>query len=59
MSETAKTNVMASVDQARSRPRKPYHKPTVRHERVFEVRALTCGKVNTTEAQCHYQRKTS
>jgi len=59
MSDSAKANVMANEDEAGSRPRKPYHKPTVRHERVFEVRALTCGKVNTTEAQCHYQRKTS
>jgi hypothetical protein len=40
-------------------PRKPYEKPAVRHERVFETRALTCGKVNTTQGACHSNRKTS
>jgi len=39
--------------------RKPYVKPEVRHERVFETRALTCGKVQTTQSGCHMQRKTS
>jgi hypothetical protein len=39
--------------------KKPYHKPTVRYERVFEVQALSCGKVQTTEGQCHSNRKTS
>jgi len=31
----------------------------VRYERVFEVQALTCGKVQTTQGQCHYSRHTS
>lgn len=39
--------------------RKPYRKPAVRHEQVFETRALTCGKVNGTQGSCHFQRKTS
>jgi len=39
--------------------RKPYRKPEVRHERVFETRALSCGKVQTTQGQCHFNRKTS
>jgi hypothetical protein len=39
--------------------RKPYVKPEVRHERVFETMALSCGKVQTTEHQCHFNRKTS
>jgi len=39
--------------------RKPYRKPEVRHERVFETRALSCGKVQTTQAQCHFNRKVS
>jgi hypothetical protein len=39
--------------------RKPYHKPTVRYERVFETMALTCGKVQTTQGACHANRKTS
>jgi hypothetical protein len=33
--------------------RKPYLKPTFRFERVFETSALTCGKVDTTEGNCH------
>ena len=39
--------------------RKPYHKPAVRYERVFETSALTCGKVQTTQSGCHQNRKTS
>ena len=39
--------------------RKPYHKPAVRHEQVFETSALTCGKVNATQGSCHFSRKTS
>lgn len=39
--------------------RKPYVKPAVRHERVFETRALTCGKVQTTQSTCKHNRKTS
>jgi hypothetical protein len=31
----------------------------VRHERVFETMALTCGKVQTTQHSCHFNRKTS
>jgi hypothetical protein len=42
-----------------SKPRKPYQKPTVRFERVFETSALTCGKVQTTQSGCHQNRKTS
>jgi hypothetical protein len=40
-------------------PRKVYRPPTVRHERVFESSALTCGKVQTTQSGCHQNRKTS
>lgn len=42
-----------------SSTKKPYHKPEVRHEKVFETQALTCGKVQTTQASCHSNRKTS
>lgn len=38
--------------------KKPYVKPEVRHEKVFETMALTCGKVQRTQGQCGY-RKTS
>ncbi len=38
--------------------KKPYVKPMVRHERVFETMALQCGKVQS-EGGCHLSRKTS
>ena len=38
--------------------RKPYQKPEVRHERVFETMALACGKT-ATQGQCHGNRKSS
>jgi hypothetical protein len=39
--------------------KKTYQKPTVRYERVFETSALTCGKVQTTQGQCHLNQKLS
>jgi hypothetical protein len=39
--------------------KKPYQKPAFRFERVFETMALSCGKVVTTQFQCHFHRKTS
>jgi hypothetical protein len=32
--------------------KKPYRKPEVRFERVFEVMALVCGKVFSTQLTC-------
>jgi hypothetical protein len=48
-----------SAADAKSTAKKPYVKPEVRHERVFETMALTCGKVQTTQHSCHFNRKTS
>jgi hypothetical protein len=42
-----------------AQPRRPYQKPMVRFERVFETSALTCGKVQSTQQGCHQNRKTS
>jgi len=39
--------------------KKPYEKPAFRFERVFETRALSCGKVNITQQQCIHNRKSS
>jgi hypothetical protein len=39
--------------------KKPYVKPSFRHERVFETMALACGKVNPTQLQCRVNRKNS
>jgi hypothetical protein len=50
---------LTSVDGSKRAVRKPYVKPEVRHERVFETMALSCGKVQSTESTCHMNRKTS
>jgi hypothetical protein len=39
--------------------KKPYQEPAFRHERVFETMALTCGKIDHTNASCHFNRHTS
>lgn len=56
---TGQKQHVASADDANRRTKKPYVKPEVRHERVFETMALTCGKVQTTQSGCHHNRKTS
>jgi len=45
--------------QARPAPKKPYLKPAFRFERVFETLALSCGKVNSNQFQCRFNRKSS
>ena len=44
-------------DRSSEAPEKPYQKPAFRYERVFETRALACGKVNDTQAQCKFNKK--
>ncbi len=39
--------------------KKPYSKPEVRFERVFETMALSCGKIDVTQAQCRFNRQAS
>jgi hypothetical protein len=39
--------------------KKPYEKPSFRFERVFETTALSCGKVQVTQAGCRANRKAS
>jgi hypothetical protein len=58
MSPTEETNTRFKRLGA-TRAKKPYNKPAVRFERVFETSALTCGKVQTTQSGCHQNRKTS
>ena len=45
--------------EAQQAVRKPYRKPVVRHERVFETSALACGKIQTTQSACHANRHIS
>ena len=39
--------------------KKPYKAPTLRFENVFEVSALSCGKLAGTSSQCNAAPKTS
>lgn len=41
------------------RAKKAYQKPEFRHEKVFEVTALACGKIGPTQASCRFNRKVS
>ena len=59
MNETGEIKGRVIACELKPSPKRPYHKPAVRYERVFEVRALTCGKTQTTQWSCHYNRKTS
>ena len=45
MRQREETDRHASPSEARQAARKPYQKPAVRFERVFETSALVCGKV--------------
>jgi hypothetical protein len=58
MSPTEENNTRFKRPGA-TRTKKPYNKPALRYERVFETSALTCGKVQTTQSGCHQNRKTS
>jgi hypothetical protein len=59
MSKSGQNKGPASPREPTRRPKRPYHKPAARFERVFEVQALSCGKVQTTQAGCHANRKAS
>jgi hypothetical protein len=39
--------------------KRPYEKPRVRFERVFETMAMSCGKVQATQGSCKHNRKAS
>jgi hypothetical protein len=60
MDHSESTNRDASgVVEKRAITKKHYTKPDLRFERVFETMALACGKVQTTQANCHANRKAS
>ena len=40
-------------------PKKPYSKPAVIREQLFETMALACGKTNPSIGQCNSVRKNS
>ncbi len=59
MNSTEQKNRQPFSAEAKATAKKPYVKPEVRHERVFETRALSCGKVQTTQQACYFNRRSS
>jgi hypothetical protein len=43
----------------REQKKKPYEKPSFRHEKVFVTTALACGKFSPTQRSCKGNRKVS
>jgi len=39
--------------------KKPYTAPSFRFEPVFEISALACGKMQSTQSSCAHSRKAS
>jgi hypothetical protein len=39
--------------------KKPYKAPSFRFQSVFEISALACGKMQTTQSSCAHSRKAS
>jgi hypothetical protein len=46
-------------DTAPAPAKKPYTTPSFRFEPVFEISALACGKVQSTQGGCAHSRKAS
>jgi hypothetical protein len=53
------TNKDSSQKQTNASEKKAYLAPAFRSEKVFEVSALSCGKVFSTQAACRVSRKAS
>lgn len=56
---TPEKQTQASAGDGTHSSKKPYVKPEVRYEHVFETRALACGKVQVFEGSCHFNRRAS
>jgi hypothetical protein len=54
INDSSDSRTQGSLDK-----KKQYEPPSFRFERVFEVSALSCGKVNPTQFTCHANRKNS
>ena len=53
------TNKDSSEKPREAAAKKPYQTPAFRFERVFEVSALSCGKISGTQDTCRRNRKAS
>jgi hypothetical protein len=47
------------VVEKRLTTKKPYQDPAFRQEKVFETMALSCGKIQSTQSGCHFNRHSS
>ncbi len=56
---TAMGNEKRETKAAAKSGKKPYQKPSFKHEKVFETMALACGKISPTQASCRSVRKNS
>jgi len=59
MSQSQPKSEGTQAAENKSSAKKPYQKPEVRHERVFETMALSCGKVQNTQGSCRFNRRAS
>jgi hypothetical protein len=61
LSEDKKENTIASpaIGEHAVKNKKPYEKPDMRYERVFETMALSCGKTGPTVGSCVHNRNAS
>jgi hypothetical protein len=47
-------NDMSSDNPGTPVNKKPYEKPSFRYEQVFVTTALSCGKIDPTQANCFH-----
>ena len=59
MSEANPTKQVRPIGEGERSGRKPYQKPEARFEVVFETMALSCGKMQSTQGACHFNRRNS
>jgi hypothetical protein len=62
MGETRNTSDRSTLPDGAKPPgsgKRAYVKPAFIWERAFETMALSCGKINITQAQCKSNRKNS
>ena len=57
--EANKTKIDSSGQRREAGVKKPYKAPSFRFESVFEVSALSCGKISATQDSCRRNRKAS
>lgn len=59
MNQPAEMGQAITSPKTKQPTKKLYHKPGFRFEHVFETRALSCGKISTTQSQCAHDTKSS